>query len=213
MVNLATYVLWWNKPLNVECPIAVRRKDNTIDPRPEDQTMDEPETEAYVRTWSGRGFPLILVPFIPFLDMAGASDRAEELESNSSRKRVTTFYGGSLVGDEKGYTFCAGILVSGAFGAIHCAAWSFPFPSHEEQILWRVASLVVVCTPVAGCVFVWMLPVVGRENDVQKITAAFMFLYILARVVLLVQGFISLRSLPPAAYQMVHWTTVIPHIR
>jgi hypothetical protein len=40
----------------------------------------------------------------------------------------------------------------------------------------------------------------------------FMLLYVVARVVLLVQAFMTLRSLPPGAYQTVHWTTFIPHI-
>jgi hypothetical protein len=38
------------------------------------------------------------------------------------------------------------------------------------------------------------------------------FLYIIARVVLLVLAFLSLKSLPPKAYETVNWTTFMPHI-
>lgn len=36
--------------------------------------------------------------------------------------------------------------------------------------------------------------------------------YILTRFMLLVMAFMSLRSLPPEAYQTVRWTTFIPYI-
>ena len=43
-------------------------------------------------------------------------------------------------------------------------------------------------------------------------TAVFAVLYVLSRVALLVIAFMSLRSLPPGAYETVHWTTFIPHV-
>jgi hypothetical protein len=37
-------------------------------------------------------------------------------------------------------------------------------------------------------------------------------IYVLSRVALLVIALMSLRSLPPGAYETVHWTTFIPHV-
>ena len=37
-------------------------------------------------------------------------------------------------------------------------------------------------------------------------------LYTISRAVTLVLAFISLRDLPPGAYETVHWTTFIPHV-
>ena len=37
-------------------------------------------------------------------------------------------------------------------------------------------------------------------------------LYILARAIILVLAFKSLRELPPGGCETVHWTTLIPHI-
>jgi len=46
-----------------------------------------------------------------------------------------------------------------------------------------------------------------------KLTLALLsFLYILSRWVLLVLPFLCLRSLPPAAFHLVHWTSFIPHV-
>src|SRR5712672_1105139 len=39
-----------------------------------------------------------------------------------------------------------------------------------------------------------------------------LFLYIPGRLVLLVLPFLGLRLPPPAAYHVVHWTSLIPHI-
>lgn len=40
--------------------------------------------------------------------------------------------------------------VGGLFAAIHCAAWSFSFPSHAEMVLWRTSSLAVIIGLVCG---------------------------------------------------------------
>jgi hypothetical protein len=37
-------------------------------------------------------------------------------------------------------------------------------------------------------------------------------IFIAARVFIVIESFISLRSLPPDAFQSVKWTDVIPHI-
>ncbi|KAH9957225.1 hypothetical protein BC827DRAFT_1227028 [Russula dissimulans] len=39
-----------------------------------------------------------------------------------------------------------------------------------------------------------------------------LFLYICGRLVLLVLAFLTLRSLPPATFHTVRWTSFIPHI-
>ncbi|KAK0451369.1 uncharacterized protein EV420DRAFT_714089 [Desarmillaria tabescens] len=42
------------------------------------------------------------------------------------------------------------LYVGGLFGAIHCAAWSFDFPSHAEKVLWRTSSLAIIIGLVNG---------------------------------------------------------------
>ncbi|KAF8902283.1 hypothetical protein CPB84DRAFT_1678992, partial [Gymnopilus junonius] len=39
-------------------------------------------------------------------------------------------------------------LVGAAFNAIHCAGWSFIFPSNIESVLWRVCSIIITAYPI-----------------------------------------------------------------
>ncbi|KAK6829549.1 hypothetical protein PG987_010133 [Apiospora arundinis] len=45
-------------------------------------------------------------------------------------------------------------LASALFGAIHAIAWEFEFPSVEEKMLWHMATIVAVASPVAGLLLV-----------------------------------------------------------
>lgn len=49
-------------------------------------------------------------------------------------------------------------------------------------------------------------------RSLNGLSASVVPLYFVARVILLVVAFSSLRSLPPAAYETVYWTTLIPHV-
>lgn len=107
-------------------------------------------------------------------------------------------------------TICI-IVLSGSFGAIHCLGWNSHFPSHVEKISWRVAALTVTVTDVA-----LMLVVICHESIPEMPLAAcgiiLGFLYICARVSLLVLAFLALRDLPSTAYQTPSWTDFIPHL-
>lgn len=54
--------------------------------------------------------------------------------------------------------------------------------------------------------------IVLRLHTINLLSGFLVPLYLIARAILLVIAFISLRSLPPAAYETVYWTTFIPHI-
>jgi hypothetical protein len=44
------------------------------------------------------------------------------------------------------------LLGSTLFGAIRCAPWNFGFPTHTEQLLWRIAYLVIMVLPLPSLV-------------------------------------------------------------
>jgi len=79
--------------------------------------------------------------FGPFFAM-GAGD-----DYDVGEKKVGTFYAGDLDGVEQEAVRLAATMVAMVFGAIHCVAWSFAFPSRAEQVLWRVSSVAVTCIP------------------------------------------------------------------
>jgi hypothetical protein len=134
-------------------------------------------------------------------------------------KRIDTFYPPSSTECKSATTdyFIIISLVSIAvvFGAIHCIAWPFPFPSDAEQILWRVSSVVITGVPIAA------VPpgVLNARSDSGSwvgdvgavIAVGVSIAYTISRLSLLVLAFLSLRALPPDAYRSVQWTSLIPH--
>jgi len=50
------------------------------------------------------------------------------------------------------------------------------------------------------------------EMIIALITIGMAFLYIIARIVLLILPFAALRALPPSAYVQLNWAGFLPHI-
>ncbi|THU93044.1 hypothetical protein K435DRAFT_670972, partial [Dendrothele bispora CBS 962.96] len=109
------------------------------------------------------------------------------------------------------------------FGGIHCAPWNSTFPTHMEQLLWRVSAVTVTAFPLAlfslGRVLAFLEDYTLRRAikliyGVIVIIAIFLLAltYICARITFIVIAFTELRALPPSAYQTVDWSRFIPHI-
>jgi len=140
-------------------------------------------------------------------------------DETEHEKRVNTFYpGGWGTADYSGYIIVTPI--ASAFGGIHCIGWLFNYPSSAEQTLWRVASVSITGVPIMFSLIVFAtsklkftrITVIGDLQTGYMILIPPLFFYILGRLALLVLPLLSLRSLPPAAYHVVHWTSLIPHI-
>ncbi|KAF8956540.1 hypothetical protein BDZ97DRAFT_1851422 [Flammula alnicola] len=85
--------------------------------------------------------------------------------------------------------------------------------------LWRISALVITAEPA------WLALAFPLERFVES-DHRFMWvrwpayiplllglpLYVIARIFLLTEAFLSLRAQPPAAYQSIEWTSVIPHL-
>ena len=101
------------------------------------------------------------------------------------------------------------------FGAIHCIAWDFPFPTHAELLIWRMSSVAITAVPIYMPLVIGLgsyknFYIIGGIAVLSIIPAG--ILYIIAWVVTLVLALTSLRDLPPGAFNTVHWTTFIPHV-
>ena len=180
-------------------------------------------------------YPIDLIFFIPTIAVligAGIS-LTEQLTEKSQADRwkftASMMFRSELAEIESmlGSSAAAGTL----FGAIHCFAWHFVFPSHVEQILWRVAAFIVVSSCL--CMFLAVLIISALDDEdsdssvvkeVHTCIASYLafltfllsfpsaFLYPIARICLLVLALTSLRSLPPSAFDTVRWIELIPHI-
>jgi len=240
ILNFVTYWLWWNKPLSVDCAAPVYKKPSSdrgsrdtgggegegegkhegegdgIGGGGDESEADRAGVVLFLKIWRG-----MMQPLRPFVEMGLGKG-----EYIAAEKRVCTYYAGELNDDEESRIYLAVAVVATIFGALHCIAWSFSFPSPAEQILWRVSSVAITCVPVLNWLAYHHLDSVEKAfsdlPDCLSRPLSFIFLilisalsplvYVPARVLLLVLPFLSLRSLPAEAYQTIHWTTFIPHI-
>ena len=127
-------------------------------------------------------------------------------------------------------------IFSLVFGGLHCLCWNFAYPSQAERTIWRVASLAItVPFPASVLLFVLFAMIGGfigslidvKDGIMGKITGILMditvftgvilgcllaFIYVLARIILLVEALVLLRSQPTDAFKDVDWTKFLPHV-
>ena len=237
-LNFTIYAYWWEKPFNVQIHFRVHRKGNCrvngegeveagrcgteIETENEDNREGEGEdgqrrgadTLHKTAWWVSVFERWILRPILVFGKMGGIGE--DDLEINT--RRIPTFYAGRLTDIEVDLVAFAGAFIATLFGAVHCIGWNFIFPSHAEQYLWRLSSLVTTCTPVLMLATFWISNAIppNRLTFLPHLTSAIYVtcaaVHISSRVFLLVVTITSLRALPPGAYVEVSWPDIIPHI-
>jgi hypothetical protein len=238
LLNVITYALWWDKPLNVQCPVQVRKKHicsqgggGDVASGEQGAGQSEQRGEAVVEgvrehttfasrvqdwwsrfwdwwSWSNVGEAVktvYLMVFRPFYLMM-VEDEDDD-----------TFFAGKNEDDNQHTKdFYGAMVISMIFGGIHCIGWLLSFPSHTEQLLWRISSVAITGIPLIMAMIgfieaifddITIPAIVGIPFSVLSV-----ILYVLSRVALLVLALMALRSLPHSALQTVQWTTFIPHV-
>ncbi|PVF91501.1 hypothetical protein CPB86DRAFT_323635 [Serendipita vermifera] len=133
-MNVWIYIVWWNKPRNVDRPVCVYISRDKAEER---RKAVEPRGSKDVGDWIGD----ILKSILPGFD-------AEDYWSLDKFTGVPTFYAGTTTGaGDRVISIIVSSAVGTVFGAIHCIAWSHSFPSHTEQHLWRLSSIAIICVP------------------------------------------------------------------
>ncbi|KAJ5210344.1 hypothetical protein N7491_010150 [Penicillium cf. griseofulvum] len=104
------------------------------------------------------------------------------------------------------------------FGAVHCVAWNFEFPTALEKLFWRLSSVVTaVAMPFAYLINQILDPIwlECQPRILELMERIFMVLivvvFILARLFITVEVVRSLAFLPPGAF-IGTWTANIPHV-
>jgi hypothetical protein len=99
-----------------------------------------------------------------------------------------------------------GIVIS----CLHILAWSWSFPSHTIQILWRVFSVAATCS-----LPVLLIPTHSLDTGFCGlcgiILAVCIVVYVISRLGLIVLVFYCFSSMPAAVYETVSWNAVFPH--
>ncbi|KAL7945796.1 hypothetical protein V8C42DRAFT_321593 [Trichoderma barbatum] len=123
----------------------------------------------------------------------------------------------------------AGMIGASLFGGIHVVAWNFAFPTNVELIFWRCASIYTAAAPLGILLISQLISSIddafekGEESKyfptwimdfagtVMLISFLFvLFLYVIARLFIIVEMFRTLCFLPPGSYVST-WTSNIPH--
>ncbi|RDW68775.1 uncharacterized protein DSM5745_08535 [Aspergillus mulundensis] len=117
-------------------------------------------------------------------------------------------------------------IAAATFSAIHTVAWTWEFSSDTSRTLWRVFSLMAVCSLLLNA-FSWALGAAGEEcadcadwgcnccgHDVSSWNTPFLTMvgviaYGVARVGLIALTFSCFSSMPADVYKAVDWR--IPH--
>ncbi|KAF8658913.1 hypothetical protein AX16_001957, partial [Volvariella volvacea WC 439] len=235
-LNVITYGLWWDKPLNIEYPIYFNEEGKRVD-GPEEKKSEEvwyrgmwEGVTEYFMEWKdsieNRGVVVtvfvkgIAEPFSavfgPLMDMMierNSEDRGENFldamdpDEDDKEGFHATVYGSAI-----------GVI----FGGIHLIGWNFEFPTTIELWLWRTSSLVITAVPLLLAISVALIFLAYTIDSVLTERPAIFLhrlilyvcplIYLAARIVNLFLAFFTLRALPESAYQNVRWTEFIPHI-
>ncbi|KAG2134912.1 uncharacterized protein EDB93DRAFT_1254416 [Suillus bovinus] len=207
IVSLACMVfcLWWKKPKDVRRPSFIHWKNKTKAP-PTVLTYENINPAFSLDAWhdylilliyplrSLMGTAVIISPWavrarrIPSL--GGYAD-----DNRHDRNHVITLFLG-----------CFSAII---YGGLHCLGWHYLFWGHTEQVLWRVASIVIASASVPLLLTFGAVILFEFAHDVWVVRLAVVitaFLYIATRITIIVLVMSSLRSLPPSAYDTVAWT-------
>ncbi|PVG02860.1 hypothetical protein CPB86DRAFT_862574 [Serendipita vermifera] len=209
LVNGTIYIVWWDKPRNVNRPIRVFMPEKVV---------QQEHREEIGRTQS----PDTWIDDVAADILPGTDSRHISPTFLAGRTSVPTFYAGR---PNRHPEFLPSAILSPVmgilFGAIHCIAWSYPFPSHTEQLVWRLSSAIMIGVPAFIFTFYAALILADflvkrykeRVSDIPKVVAGLAeVVLVCSRMSTFVLAFKGLASLPNGVFHTVPWTKWIPHI-
>ena len=229
-----TFYFWKDKPLDIQTPIILRTDtpiseilvkagDQAREPytlTPLDFIAARPTQTNFVAAWWW-GLTLCFDGIL--------------FQINENCRPISTFSNSRAI-PPRGYSvwsLLSRILISAGYFALHFAGWNFVLPTAVERTLWRAAMIYFIALYITYLVVFavvtnlsgWFARKYFQKEARTFIDVASMFpqwfqlaglipiygSYGIARLYIIVEGFISLRRLPVDAYASVNWSNFIPH--
>jgi len=175
-------------------------------------------------------FVLFLIPFVTLLLLVSFIFTAVFGIVTSSTIRpgashVLSFYA-PVTKSDRWSRMAVFALFGVIFGGLHCIGWSFEYPTHSEQTLWRAASLAITVIPLIVAPIDLLLATRLRIHDIKScktfertallaldlIMTILLFIYVPARLCLIALALALLRNPPLTALVAVDWTKYVPHL-
>jgi hypothetical protein len=190
--TLISYGLWWYKPLDITFLTTVPIGEISEDVWSQFEIIRDEEDKP---SWLNKYL-------------------SERLGEKLGRKISRPFFCFTVwadVVDSARSIYLALCLVGVFFGAIHCIAWDFSFPSPRERLLWRIFSITAAGIPGAFYVIGIYCRAVHDTHVPDTIYFPFFVVYFVARMYLWFETFASLKSVPKGVYDSIGWMNYVPH--
>ena len=185
---LLSYAAWWKKPQGCMSPIMISCPDGTFS-----ELMD-PSSGGYYDQNSRREF------------LWAGRNWVEATDFESGGPQTIVFH----------LCVSLAVLCPAVFGAVHVASWNFRLPSDVELWMWRGSSLCCLITGTTLGVYMLLSAYDKTPSWLTDFYKKFLLfvgpLYIIVRAYMMVEVFLSLRALPPSAFESVQWSSLIPHV-
>ncbi|CAG7853038.1 SubName: Full=Uncharacterized protein {ECO:0000313/EMBL:CCA75392.1} [Serendipita indica DSM 11827] len=200
LVNVAIYIVWWEKPYQVMEPVRVYDELPALNEQQQKCRKNAENTSKL---------------FKAFCYVLGAQDRFTDFRT---LKRIPTFDAGGLDNESAHSESIMALIVTGViFGSIHFLAWASSFPTSTERLLWHMSTIILVAVPLFPISFLILLAVIARLLNLPYEFAVagsslLPLAYIVGRITTITLAFTTLRCLPVEAYRDVGWSDFLPHI-
>ena len=141
---------------------------------------------------------------------------------------VNIFYAPDTIDSQGGILFALENILGALFAAVHTSMWVSHFPTYRDMMMWRISVIITVALPVAFiiglivlasvCIYSQLLTFRFSEFLLQvleiiattMVFVGFMAMLV-ARMALIVEAFVCLRSDGGTTLETVLWTKYIPH--
>ena len=216
LMAIPTYAYWYRKPYNIGVakPAVIKIDLSSLPSVPEDSTTADGATRT----------DQILRPYRAWAQMLRSI--LESPKEVTQHNDPFTFPGLRWIPPKYqlavGFTFATIPWLS--LTAVHLGAWNYEFPTIVEAWMWRVSCIYLVAGPLLygfyGIIdhYVETKPDFGRhvpewsKNCMGACMILLFCIYIVARLFVIVEPFISLRFAPAGIYDKVNWTSYWAHI-